>query len=116
LIEPGGAERVEQAAHLGEMAVQAACEFGFSVAIGAHGGIERQFRFGQCRQDYSFTPRLHWRRFGNVAAILNVHAQGSFECVHGLRERFGGLLSRRRRSARNPVLVEATFHCPRGGG
>ena len=60
LIEPGGVEQVEQAVHLGEMAVQAACEFGFSYAIGAHSGIQRQFRFGQGRQDYAFTPRLYW--------------------------------------------------------
>jgi len=28
----------------------------------------------------------------------------------------GGLLGRRRRIARNPALVEAPFHCQRGGG
>ena len=34
-------EQVEQAVHLREMAVQAACKFGFSYTIGAHGGIQR---------------------------------------------------------------------------
>jgi hypothetical protein len=28
----------------------------------------------------------------------------------------GGLLNRRRRNARNSALVEAPFHCRRGGG
>ena len=116
LVEPGGVEQVEQAVHLGEMAVQAACEFGFAYAIGAHGGIQRRFRFRQGRQDYGLTPQLHRRRFGNVAAILNVPAQGASECVHGFDERFVGIADRRRRDARNPALVEAPFHCQRGVG
>jgi len=39
LVEPGGVEQVEQPVHLGEMAIQAARQFRFSHAIGAHGGI-----------------------------------------------------------------------------
>src|SRR5664279_2036608 len=84
--------QIQQSVDLGQVAVEAACEFRFAYLGGSHLGIECQFGFRQRRQCHEW-PSASSTGFRNITAKINVAHEGRLNSVRSTQQRFFTILT-----------------------